>query len=231
MMEQIVRAVVATFLMGLILCPALKGDEGRDQTADKAGSKLNVACQICEINRAQLSDLGIDPKLPDMEMTLSATGETQQKLVELQKSKKLKIITEPSVVGFANQKFGYFSGGEVTIPLPDTDDGPTEEKREFGTRVEVTPTWEADGRVKLQWFISHSVLDESLAVRQNGKLVPGIKRWRLQGSTTTALGEPAYRIVSMDRGKVWLVRIRTDGYGGPGTSQDPGSPANERPAK
>lgn len=205
--EKIVRLVVPVLFIGLILSTWSFASDA----SGKVDPEFNVTIQLFEVRGSVLSDLGIDLSQPEFDKQPPEAGDFQMRFDDLKRSKKLKIIAEPGLLVTANKKGNFFSGGEFAIPVSTSEGKTVEEMREFGTRAEVTPVLQDDGRVKLQWYISQSEKDRSVGVRYNGKLIPGINRRRLAGNDLLSLGEPLCRIFGVDyKGNVLLVRVRVD---------------------
>jgi len=107
----------------------------------------------------------------------------------LQEDGVLKILAEPNVVAASGQKASFLAGGEYPIPIAQGSGGGsisgagnqtvstaiTIEFKEYGVKVNFTPTLVDSGVISLQVAPEVSTLDFNVAISLNGYFVPGLQ--------------------------------------------------------
>ncbi len=97
----------------------------------------------------------------------------------------LHVLAEPNVVTVSGEAATFLAGGEFPVPVPD-EDGISVEFREFGVRLNFTPTVLGPDTIHLKVAPEVSEPDFTNAVQIAGYVVPGLSSRRV--STTVELG-------------------------------------------
>lgn len=101
-----------------------------------------------------------------------------------------RILAEPTLTTISGQPAEFLAGGEFPIPVPQGGAGGstsiTIDYREFGVRLQFTPTVLGGGRIRLTVRPEVSELDFTSAVNLTGFVVPGLST--RMASTTVEVG-------------------------------------------
>lgn len=109
----------------------------------------------------------------------------------------MRTLAEPSLVALSGQTASFLAGGEFPIPVTQGGGGNnsiTIEFREFGVRLNLTPTVLANDRIVMKVAPEVSELDFSSGVTAAGTTVPGLRIRR--ADTTVELGDGETFIIS-----------------------------------
>ena len=98
----------------------------------------------------------------------------------------LKILAEPNLVAISGETATFLAGGEFPIPIPQGLQTISIQFREFGIRLNFTPTVRGNQRIRLRVAPEVSELDFSTAVQIQGFVVPGLTTRMTE--TTVELG-------------------------------------------
>lgn len=85
----------------------------------------------------------------------------------------IQILAKPTLISLSGQPAHFLAGGEFPVPVPD-DDGIGVEWREFGVRLNFTPTVLDDGIISMNVSPEVSELDYTSAISISGYVVPGL---------------------------------------------------------
>lgn len=97
----------------------------------------------------------------------------------------IKVLAEPNLTALTGKTANFLAGGEFPIPIPSRD-GLGIEYREFGVKLEFTPTVMSTGRISMHVKPEVSDLSAAGAIRVEGISVPSISTRRAE--TTVELG-------------------------------------------
>lgn len=97
----------------------------------------------------------------------------------------IKVLAEPNLTALTGQTANFLAGGEFPVPIPSRD-GLGIEYREFGVKLEFTPTVMSTGRISMNVKPEVSDLSTAGAIRVQGISVPSISTRRAE--TTVELG-------------------------------------------
>lgn len=97
----------------------------------------------------------------------------------------IKVLAEPNLTALTGQTANFLAGGEFPIPIPSRD-GLGIEYREFGVKLEFTPTVMSTGRISMHVKPEVSDLSSAGAIRIEGINIPSISTRRAE--TTVELG-------------------------------------------
>lgn len=112
----------------------------------------------------------------------------------------IKVLAEPNLTALSGQSANFLAGGEFPIPIP-TRDGIAIEYREFGVKLEFTPTVMNSGRISMHVKPEVSDLSTAGAIRISGISIPSISTRRAE--TTVELGSgQSFAIAGLIRSNV-----------------------------
>jgi pilus assembly protein CpaC len=116
------------------------------------------------------------------------TGNTNiQALVDaLNQEGLLTVLAEPNLVALSGQTASFIAGGEFPIPISQVNGAISVEFKQFGVKLDFTPTVLADNRISLKVRPEVSEIDTSVSVTTGGVTVPGLSLRR--ADTTVELG-------------------------------------------
>lgn len=97
----------------------------------------------------------------------------------------LTVLAEPNLTALTGQSANFLAGGEFPIPVPSRD-GIGIEYREFGVKLDFTPTVMNTGRISMHVRPEVSDLSSAGAIRVEGISIPSISTRRAE--TTVELG-------------------------------------------
>ena len=103
----------------------------------------------------------------------------------LRENNLLQVLAEPNLVTVSGEQAHFLAGGELPIPVPQRD-SVTIEYREYGVRLNFTPTVLSDDVIRLRVAPEVSEPDFSTAVQLGGFVVPGLTQRRVE--TVVELG-------------------------------------------
>jgi pilus assembly protein CpaC len=98
-----------------------------------------------------------------------------------------KILAEPTLVARTGETARFLSGGEVPIPIAQSEERITVVYKEFGVGIAFTPTVLSDDRIHLDVTTEVSQVDFGLGTAVSGTTVPGFRTRR--ASTGVEVGE------------------------------------------
>jgi pilus assembly protein CpaC len=98
----------------------------------------------------------------------------------------LTTLAEPNLVALSGQTASFLAGGEFPIPVAQSLGVVGVEFKQFGVKLDFTPTVLNDHRISLKVRPEVSQIDTSASVNTNGVLVPGLSVRR--ADTTVELG-------------------------------------------
>ncbi len=147
--------------------------------------RVMVRCRFIEADRSiiprlqlkQYDDHDVRASFPQSGVVSQA--ELDEAIESLRSKGDAKILASPSLIAENGRAGSNFSGGEFPILIPG-DEGAHIEWREFGNRMEVTPTILGGGKLRLRARVERSDRDLTNAVTLAGTLIPGITTQRVQ---------------------------------------------------
>lgn len=110
-----------------------------------------------------------------------------------------RVLAEPSLTALSGQTASFLAGGEFPYPVPQTSGGGgggtiTVQFREFGVRLNLTPTVLANNRIAIKVAPEVSDLDFTNGLSISGTTVPGLIIRRTD--TTVELGDGETFVIS-----------------------------------
>jgi pilus assembly protein CpaC len=100
-----------------------------------------------------------------------------------------KILSSPDLVTLPGHKADFLVGGEIPIPVSSGPQQVSIDYKEFGVKLEVTPTILGNGDVETLISPEVSDLDFADGVTLNGFVVPALKTSKLSTDVITKAGE------------------------------------------
>jgi pilus assembly protein CpaC len=97
----------------------------------------------------------------------------------------VRTLAKPNLMAMSGEEASFLAGGEFPYPVPNGLTGLTVEFRQYGVKLNVTPTLEDDGQIRLKVAPEVSQLDTTHTVTINGYNMPGLTE--SNASTTVEL--------------------------------------------
>jgi pilus assembly protein CpaC len=113
----------------------------------------------------------------------------------LQNKNLLQILAEPNLLTESGKEASFLAGGEFPIPILQSSGtaggfaGITIQFKEFGVRLNFTPTFTQDGLIHLRARPEVSALDFSNALRLQGFLIPALSTRRAESEMVLGDGQ------------------------------------------
>ncbi|MGF6902251.1 type II and III secretion system protein family protein [Paraburkholderia sp. GAS348] len=102
----------------------------------------------------------------------------------------LTVLAEPNLVALSGQTASFLAGGEFPIPIAQTNNGSvTVEFKQFGVKLDFTPTVINEHRISLKVRPEVSQIDTTASVTTNGITVPGLSVRRADTTVELASGQ------------------------------------------
>ena len=101
----------------------------------------------------------------------------------------VNILAEPNLTAMSGEAAAFLAGGEIPIPVPSADGTVAIEYRNFGVKLDVTPTILSADRISLRLRPEVSELSENIGVEVLGTRVPGITTRRAETTIELASGQ------------------------------------------
>jgi pilus assembly protein CpaC len=98
----------------------------------------------------------------------------------------LTVLAEPNLVALSGQTASFLAGGEFPIPVSQVNGAISVEFKQFGVKLDFTPTVLNEHRISLKVRPEVSQIDTTASVTTNGVTVPGLSVRR--ADTTVELG-------------------------------------------
>jgi pilus assembly protein CpaC len=107
---------------------------------------------------------------------VGAIGHTaiDAQLAALETNGSIRTLARPNLVALSGEKASFLAGGEFPFPVPSGVNIITIEFRQYGVKLDFTPTIEEDGRIKLLVAPEVSALDPTNTVRVDNVTIPAL---------------------------------------------------------
>ncbi|MGI4858580.1 MAG: type II and III secretion system protein family protein [Janthinobacterium lividum] len=117
-----------------------------------------------------------------------STGNTDIQAVidALNQEGLITVLAEPNLVALSGETASFLAGGEFPIPVSQTNGAISVEFKQFGVKLDFTPTVLNDHRISLKVRPEVSQIDTTVSVTTGGITVPGLSVRR--ADTTVELG-------------------------------------------
>ncbi|SAL80790.1 type II and III secretion system protein [Caballeronia choica] len=101
----------------------------------------------------------------------------------------LTVLAEPNLVALSGQTASFLAGGEFPIPVSQTNGAISVEFKQFGVKLDFTPTVINERRISLKVRPEVSQIDTSVSVTTGGITVPGLSVRRADTTVELASGQ------------------------------------------
>ncbi|WP_164853843.1 type II and III secretion system protein family protein [Paraburkholderia kirstenboschensis] len=101
----------------------------------------------------------------------------------------LTVLAEPNLVALSGQTASFLAGGEFPIPVSQTNGAISVDFKQFGVKLDFTPTVLNSRRISLKVRPEVSQIDTSVSVTTGGITVPGLSVRRADTTVELASGQ------------------------------------------
>lgn len=101
----------------------------------------------------------------------------------------LTVLAEPNLVALSGQTASFLAGGEFPIPVSQVNGAITVDFKQFGVKLDFTPTVLNDRRISLKVRPEVSQIDSTASVTTGGITVPGLSVRRADTTVELASGQ------------------------------------------
>ncbi|HVM98805.1 MAG TPA: type II and III secretion system protein family protein [Caulobacteraceae bacterium] len=166
----------------------------------RAGEQVQVDVRVIEAAHTAIKDLGFNINVRTLGGFTFSTGSllpsgiapqatvgvahqfgawnVDANLQALEQKGAIRTLARPNLVAMSGQEATFLAGGEFPIPIPNGNLGTTVEFKQFGVKLNVTPTVEANGTIQLKVAPEVSELDPKDGINFQGFQVPAISTRR-----------------------------------------------------
>jgi len=116
-------------------------------------------------------------------------AQTEVFLQALRENGLLRVLAEPNLVAVSGQTASFLAGGEFPVPVPQDRWTVTIEWRQFGVRLNFTPTVLPGQRIRLKVAPEVSELDFTSAVQLQAYVIPGLTNRKAETVVEVANGQ------------------------------------------
>jgi pilus assembly protein CpaC len=122
--------------------------------------------------------------------SFQTAGQNIQVLVDaLNQEGLLTVLAEPNLVAMSGETASFLAGGEFPIPVSQINGAITVDYKQFGVKLDFTPTVLSEGRISLKVRPEVSQIDTTVSVTSNGVTVPGLSVRRADTTVELASGQ------------------------------------------
>jgi pilus assembly protein CpaC len=167
----------------------------------RTGQQVQVDVRVIEASHSAIKDLGFNISVQSLGGFTFSTGgalpsgihpqatiglnhqfgawNIDANLQALEQKGVIRTLARPNLVAMSGQEATFLAGGEFPIPIPSGNLGTTTiEFKQFGVKLNVTPTVEANGTIQLKVAPEVSELDPKDGINIQGFQVPAISTRR-----------------------------------------------------
>lgn len=101
----------------------------------------------------------------------------------------LSILAEPNLVALSGETASFIAGGEFPIPISQQDGSISVEFKQFGVKLDFTPTVLADNHISLKVRPEVSQIDSTASVTTGGVTIPGLSVRRVDTTVDLSSGQ------------------------------------------
>jgi len=171
------------------------------QLTVREGQQVQVDVRVIEASHSALKDLGLNLNVTSLGGFTFSTGgalpsgiqpqatigvshqfgawNVDANLQALEQKGAVRMLARPNLVAMSGQEATFLAGGEFPIPIPSGTIGTTTiEFKQFGVKLNVTPTVEDNGEIQLKVAPEVSELDPKDGINIQGFQVPAISTRR-----------------------------------------------------
>lgn len=160
-----------------------------------AGSQVVLEVRILEATRLASQDIGLGATISNNSVNfsfgtglisnsppagvLSFSGHSGHTTIDatlqaLESKGMIRTLARPNLVALSGEKASFLAGGEFPFPVPAGVGQISIEFRQYGVRLEFTPTIQDDGKIRLLVAPEVSALDPTNTVRVDNVTVPAL---------------------------------------------------------
>lgn len=149
--------------------------------------QILVRFQVVDIDRSQLRKSGLEISPSEV---LDPNSALPALLTTLVQQKIARIVAEPSVCTCNQSAAAFHSGGQIPIRFVH-DDKEIVEYKKLGTEIGVLPSLQDDGRLRIQFQLRLTSVDESATARlaKAGESIPALRMFSVESSFVAAPGQ------------------------------------------
>jgi len=163
----------------------------------KASEQVEVDVRILEASHTALRDLGLNVNVQSVSGFSFSTGSSSlvsgqspagqiginhqfgawnidANLQALESKGAVRELARPNLIAMSGQQASFLAGGEFPYPIPNGNNGVTIDFRQYGVKLDVTPTVEDNGQIELKVAPEVSELDPKDGLNIQGFQVPAI---------------------------------------------------------
>lgn len=101
----------------------------------------------------------------------------------------LTVLAEPNLVAMSGQTASFLAGGEFPIPISQVNGAISVDFKQFGVKLDFTPTVLNDGRISLKVRPEVSQIDTTVSVTTGGITIPGLSVRRADTTVELSSGQ------------------------------------------
>ncbi|HEX3366849.1 type II and III secretion system protein family protein [Phenylobacterium sp.] len=171
-----------------------------------AGSQVLLEVRVLEATRSTSRDIGLSATISNNSVNfsygnglisssppsgvLSFSGRSGNTTIDatlqaLESKGMIRTLARPNLVALSGEKASFLAGGEFPFPVPAGNQQITIEFRQYGVKLDFTPTVQEDGKIRLLVAPEVSALDPTNTVRVDNVTVPALTMRR--ANTTVEL--------------------------------------------
>ena len=160
-----------------------------------AGAQVVLEVRILEATRNTARDIGLGATLSNNSVNfsfgnglisnsqpfggLSFSGRSGNTTIDanlqaLEEKGVIRTLARPNLVALSGEKASFLAGGEFPFPVPSGVNLITIEFRQYGVKLEFTPTVQDDGKIRLLVAPEVSALDPTNTVRVDNVTIPAL---------------------------------------------------------
>src|SRR5580698_8414569 len=177
----------------------------------RRGQQVQVDVRVIEASHSAIKDLGLNVNVTSLGGFTFSTGgalpsgiqpqatigvnhqfgawNVDANLQALESKGAIRELARPNLVAMSGQEATFLAGGEFPVPLPNGNLGTTIDFKQFGVKLNVTPTVEPNGTIQLKVAPEVSELDPKDGINIQGFQVPGISTRRASTQVELRDGE------------------------------------------
>ena len=166
----------------------------------RTGQQVQVDVRVIEAAHTAIRDLGLNLNVQTLGGFTFSTGgalpsgiqpqatiglshqfgawNIDANLQALEQKGAIRTLARPNLVAMSGQEASFLAGGEFPVPIPNGNLGTTIDFKQFGVKLNVTPTVEANGTIQLKVAPEVSELDPKDGINIQGFQVPAISTRR-----------------------------------------------------
>ena len=194
------------YAAGNMVNPSTTGDRGTASTPDArtGGTQMTELLNLGQIASAGSGAFSFMGAIDDP-INVAAI------LSVLEQHDITKILAEPTLVALSGQQAEFLAGGEIPVPVAQTNNRITLEFKEYGVKLLFVPTVLGDGVIDMRTYVEVSEIDSSTSTRITGIEIPGFisrkadSHLRMSDGTTFAMAGMLSESVRYTRAEVPLL--------------------------